>query len=104
LRRPTVSAEKLWRLLHTEPYVQVLNLGMFDLARAYRDGGMTAFSKLQAAELERGAKEGYHAIKHQRFVGTGYFDQVAQAVASGRASTTALHGSTEQEQFERAGA
>jgi isocitrate lyase len=82
----------------------VLNLSMFDLARAYRDGGMTAFAQVQEAELQRGANQGYHAIKHQRFVGTGYFDQVAQAVASGRASTTALTGSTEEEQFERASA
>jgi isocitrate lyase len=82
----------------------VLNLAMFDLARAYCDGGMTAFAQVQAAELERGAREGYHAVKHQWFVGTGYFDQVAQAVAAGRASTTALNGSTEQEQFEKLGA
>ncbi|MEA2631621.1 MAG: isocitrate lyase [Chloroflexota bacterium] len=81
----------------------VLNLSMFDLARAYCDGGMSAFARVQAAELEREAEAGYRAVKHQRFVGTGYFDQVAQSVATCEASTTALNGSTEEEQFESAG-
>jgi isocitrate lyase len=70
----------------------VLNLSMFDLARSYRDAGMAAYSKIQALEFRREAEAGYHAVKHQRFVGTGYFDQVAQCVAGGRASTTALAG------------
>ena len=82
----------------------VLNLSMFDLARAYRDGGMAAYSKVQQAEFAREAEAGYHAVKHQRFVGTGYFDQVAQCVAAGKSSTTALTGSTEEEQFEAVGA
>ena len=81
----------------------VINLSMFDLARAYKDGGMAAYSKVQQAEFAREA-EGYHAIKHQRFVGTGYFDQVSQCVSAGKSSTTALTGSTEEEQFEHAGA
>jgi isocitrate lyase len=81
----------------------VLNLGMFDLARAYRDGGMAAYSQVQQAEFRREAEEGYQAVKHQRFVGTGYFDRVAQCVASGTSSTTALTGSTEEEQFEPVG-
>jgi isocitrate lyase len=80
-----------------------LNLSMFDLARAYCDRGMTAFAGVQAAELEREANHGYRAVKHQCFVGTGYFDQVAQTVSAGKASTTALAGSTEQEQFESPG-
>jgi isocitrate/methylisocitrate lyase len=78
----------------------VLNLSMFDLARTYRDAGMAAYARVQATEFEREAKEGYHAVKHQRFVGTSYFDQIVQCVASGKASTTALTGSTEEEQFE----
>jgi isocitrate lyase len=71
---------------------------MFELASAYRQLGMTAYAALQEREFvcEVG---GYHATKHQRFVGTGYFDQVAQCVAGGCASTTALNGSTEDEQF-----
>jgi isocitrate lyase len=81
----------------------ILNLSMFDLASAYRESGMTAFARVQAEEFEREASAGYHAVKHQRFVGTGYFDQVAQAVASGQASTTALTGSTEEDQFKPAG-
>jgi len=76
-----------------------LNLSMFELARAYNDTDMTAYAKLQSAEFEREAEGGYSAVTHQRFVGTGYFDRVAQCVAAGRASTTALTGSTEDEQF-----
>jgi isocitrate lyase len=75
-----------------------LNLSMFDLARDYRATGMTAYARLQEAEFES-EQAGYHATRHQRFVGTGYFDQVAQCVAGGRASTTALTGSTEEAQF-----
>ena len=78
----------------------VLNLSMFELARAYKDAGMAAYSKVQQAEFAREGEGGYHAVKHQRFVGTGYFDQVAQCVAAGKSSTTALTGSTEEEQFE----
>jgi isocitrate lyase len=79
-----------------------LNLAMFDLARGYREAGMTAYARLQEAEFQREAA-GYHATKHQRFVGTGYFDQVAQCVGGGQASTTALAGSTEEAQFVAAG-
>jgi isocitrate lyase len=82
----------------------VLNLSMFDLARSYRDQGMAAYSRVQQAEFAREADEGYQAVKHQRFVGTGYFDRVSQCVAAGKSSTTALTGSTEEEQFETAGA
>jgi isocitrate lyase len=76
-----------------------LNLSMFELARAYSTSGMTAYSRLQEKEFAREATHGYGAVKHQRFVGTGYFDQVASVVSSGTASTTALNGSTEEEQF-----
>ena len=72
---------------------------MFELARGYRETGMTAYCGLQEKEFSLEAECGYQAVKHQRFVGTGYFDQVAQAIAGGLASTTALNGSTEQEQF-----
>jgi isocitrate lyase len=78
----------------------VLNLAMFDLARAYRDSGMAAYAQVQQTEFQREAQYGYQAVKHQRFVGTGYFDQVMQSVACGTSSTTALTGSTEEEQFE----
>jgi isocitrate lyase len=76
-----------------------LNMGMFDLAREYSQSGMTAYSKLQQQEFTSEAAHGYAAVKHQRFVGTGYFDQVATVISSGTASTTALIGSTEEEQF-----
>ncbi|MBK9712703.1 MAG: isocitrate lyase [Kouleothrix sp.] len=75
-----------------------LNHSMFELARGYRDRGMAAYSELQTAEFAAEAN-GYTATKHQREVGTGYFDEVAQVIAGGLASTTALTGSTEEEQF-----
>jgi isocitrate lyase len=75
-----------------------LNHSMFELARQYRDEGMAAYSRLQQAEFASEA-QGYTATKHQREVGTGYFDAVSQALAGGRCSTTALEGSTEKAQF-----
>ena len=75
-----------------------LNYSMFELALDYRDHGMAAYSKLQQAEFTL-EPFGYTATKHQREVGTGYFDEVAQAIAGGMSSTTALAGSTEAEQF-----
>lgn len=75
-----------------------LNYSMFKLARGYRDRGMGAYSELQQAEFAM-EKEGYSATRHQREVGTGYFDEVAQVVTGGTSSTTALKGSTEAEQF-----
>ena len=75
-----------------------LNYSMFQLARGYKDRGMAAYSELQQAEFAV-ESEGYTATRHQREVGTGYFDEVAQVIASGESSTTALEGSTEQEQF-----
>jgi isocitrate/methylisocitrate lyase len=76
-----------------------LNLSMFELARGYKDLGMTAYSRLQEKEFSRETEYGYQAVKHQHFVGTGYFDAVTQVVAGGVASTVALKGSTEEEQF-----
>jgi isocitrate lyase len=76
-----------------------LNLSMFELARGYKDSGMTAYSRLQEKEFSREAEYGYQAVKHQHFVGTGYFDALTQVIAGGLASTTALKGSTEEEQF-----
>jgi isocitrate lyase len=76
-----------------------LNLSMFELARGYRNTGMTAYTRLQEKEFAREREYGYEAVKHQRFVGTGYFDAVTQVIAGGASSTTALTGSTEQEQF-----
>jgi isocitrate lyase len=76
-----------------------LNLSMFELARGYKLAGMTAYSRLQEKEFSRETQYGYQAVKHQRFVGTGYFDQVQQVISGGLASTMALAGSTEAEQF-----
>jgi isocitrate lyase len=75
-----------------------LNHGMFELARGYRERGMSAYAELQAAEFAAEA-QGYTATRHQREVGTGYFDQVMQIVSAGTCSTLALEGSTEAAQF-----
>ncbi|MFY9842669.1 MAG: isocitrate lyase [Terriglobales bacterium] len=76
-----------------------LNLAMFELARGYKQSGMSAYSRLQEKEFLREQQVGYEAVKHQRFVGTGYFDSVQQVISSGSLSTMALEGSTEQAQF-----
>jgi len=76
-----------------------LNLSMFELARGYKSSGMTAYSQLQEEEFRSEAEHGYEAVKHQRFVGTGYFDAITQVIAGGTSSVTALTGSTEAEQF-----
>jgi isocitrate lyase len=75
-----------------------LNHAMFDLARGYRDRGMAAYSELQEREFAAEA-DGYTATKHQREVGTGYFDRVTDVISAGAASTKALEGSTEAAQF-----
>jgi len=75
-----------------------LNYGMFDLARDYRERGMLAYANFQVSEFAK-EKDGYRATAHQKFVGTGYFDEVAQVIAGGHLSTAALKGSTEEEQF-----
>ena len=75
-----------------------LNYGMFNLAHGYARNGMSAFVELQEAEFAA-ANRGFTAVKHQREVGTGYFDQVTQVIQQGKSSTTALTGSTEAEQF-----
>ena len=77
-----------------------LNHSMFALANDYRDRGMAAYSDLQQAEFAA-ETDGYSATRHQREVGTGYFDEVAQVIAGGASSTTALTGSTEVAQFAR---
>ena len=75
-----------------------LNHSMFTLARDYKDGGMAAYSKLQEAEFAD-EKTGYSATRHQREVGTGYFDTVNEVLSGGKTSTLALEDSTEQHQF-----
>lgn len=77
-----------------------LNTSMFDLAKDYRDEGMLAYSRLQDKEFDLEKNHGFKAVKHQAFVGTGYFDEIQLAVSRGEAVTTALTGSTEEDQFE----
>jgi len=75
-----------------------LNNSMFELARSFAKEGMSAYSRLQEQEFAN-AEAGYAAVRHQRFVGTGYFDDITQTIANGQSSTVALEGSTETEQF-----
>jgi isocitrate lyase len=77
-----------------------LNLGMFELARGVVARGMSAYAEMQEAEFAAEAF-GYTAARHQREVGTGYFDQISLAISSGQASTTAMSESTEEQQFEQ---
>ena len=79
-----------------------LNLSMFELARAYRQDGMYAYSDMQEREFANEV-HGFRAVRHQAFVGTGYFDAVQTVISGGGASTTAMAGSTETEQFRAAG-
>lgn len=75
-----------------------LNHSMFQLARGYKESGMTAYSRLQVAEFAA-EEQGYTAVRHQREVGTGYFDRVTQVITGGQASTLAMKESTEAQQF-----
>ena len=77
-----------------------LNYSMYELAKGYNEEQMTAYVKLQQAEFNA-EKDGYTATKHQREVGTGYFDEVTQVITGGSSSVTALSGSTEEEQFDK---
>ena len=77
-----------------------VNYHMYDLAQGYKDKGMTAFVDLQSREFKKEA-EGYTATKHQREVGTGYFDKILMTVTGGKAATAAYAGSTEEEQFHK---
>jgi isocitrate lyase len=76
-----------------------LNASMFELAQAYTTEGMLAYSRLQEHEFELEQRHGYRAVKHQSFVGAGYFDEIQMAVTGEGVSTMALKGSTEEEQF-----
>lgn len=76
-----------------------LNTSMFELALGYRDNGMAAYSKLQEREFQLEKDHGFRAVKHQSFVGAGYFDEIQNIITGGAASTRALEGSTEEEQF-----
>jgi len=77
-----------------------LNFSTYELARAYAEEGIAAYVRLQKREFEMEAR-GYTAVKHQTFVGSTYYDQVAQVIAGGQSSTTSMEGSTEAEQFQR---
>jgi isocitrate lyase len=105
LDKPTIATfqDELGKMGYKFQFVTLagfhaLNHSMFELARAYKAKGMTAYSELQQAEFADEVN-GYTATKHQREVGTGYFDAVAQVVSSGLSSTLALEGSTEKAQF-----
>src|SRR2546422_454441 len=75
-----------------------MNYSIFELARAYRAGGMSAYARLPKGEFEK-EREGYRAGKHQSFVGVPYFDEIQRVITGGESSTTAMKGSTERAQF-----
>ncbi len=77
-----------------------LNASMFELAHAYKAKGMAAYSQLQEHEFQMERELGYSAVKHQSFVGAGYYDEIQMVISGGQTATTALIGSTEEEQFE----
>ena len=77
-----------------------LNAAMFELAHAYKTEGMAAYSRLQEHEFNMERDWSYSAVKHQGFVGAGYFDEIQNVISGGETSTAALAGSTEEEQFE----
>jgi len=77
-----------------------LNYAMFELASAYRERGMAAYAELQEREFAA-ERHGYEAVKHQQFVGAGYFDDITETVTQGHSSVLAMHGSTEEDQFDR---
>jgi isocitrate lyase len=76
-----------------------MNSAMFELALGYHERGMAAYASLQDRELALEQQHAYRAVKHQSFVGAGYFDDIARVVTGGRSSLTAMQGSTEEEQF-----
>ncbi|MEJ2483124.1 MAG: isocitrate lyase [Gemmatimonadota bacterium] len=78
-----------------------VNAHMFELAKGYCERDMSAYSELQEREFELERDHGYRAVKHQSFVGAGWFDRVTQLVSGGRSATTAMQGSTEEEQFQK---
>lgn len=77
-----------------------LNASMFELAHSYKAEGMAAYSRLQEHEFQMERELGYSAVKHQSFVGAGYYDEVQMVITGGEAATAALKGSTEEEQFD----
>ena len=98
-----VFREKLFKMGYKYQFITLagwhsLNIGMFELSKAYKEDGMWAYSNLQQREL-KSEKDGFEALKHQSFVGTGYFDAIQNTITQGWASTLALPGSTEENQF-----
>ena len=77
-----------------------LNHAMFTLARDYKERGMAAYAELQGREFAS-EKDGYAAVRHQEFVGVGYFDEITQIATGGQSSVTAMEGSTEKAQFRK---
>ena len=98
-----VFREKLFKIGYKYQFITLagwhsLNIGMFELSKAYKEDGMWAYSKLQERELKN-EQHGFEALKHQTFVGTGYFDSIQNTITQGGGSTLALPESTEVKQF-----
>ena len=98
-----IFREELYKMGYKYQFITLagwhsLNMGMFELSKAYKEDGMWAYSQLQQKEFSN-EKYGFRSAKHQAFVGTGYFDAIQNTITQGNASTTAMQGSTEEEQF-----
>ena len=98
-----IFREELYKMGYKYQFITLagwhsLNMGMFELSKAYKEDGMWAYSQLQQKEFAN-EKYGFRAAKHQAFVGTGYFDAIQNTITQGSASTVAMQGSTEEEQF-----
>ena len=98
-----IFREELYKMGYKYQFITLagwhsLNMGMFELSKAYKEDGMWAYSQLQQKEFAN-EKYGFRSAKHQAFVGTGYFDAIQNTITQGNASTTAMQGSTEEEQF-----
>ena len=95
--------EKLYKMGYKYQFITLagwhsMNMGMFELSKAYKEEGMWAYSQLQQKEFDN-EEHGFRGAKHQAFVGTGYFDAIQNTITQGKASTTAMKGSTEEDQF-----
>ena len=98
-----IFREELYKMGYKYQFITLagwhsLNMGMFELSKAYKEDGMWAYSQLQQKEFAN-EKYGFRSAKHQAFVGTGYFDAIQNTITQGNASTIAMQGSTEEEQF-----
>ena len=98
LKLDQIENQTPWQEIYRNTVGQLSGGGIIELAEKYKKEGMAAYSKIQEHEFLR-EKDGYTSVKHQREVGTSYFDAVSNTISGGTSSTNAMEGSTESEQF-----